>query len=435
MENLNITKNEYVKLRESGLSKEQIVNQYGKKTFGQNLMRTAQGVTKFVGGQKLSEAIGGGIAKLTVPKEQRQFVDLPTAKETIGSALQVGSSFIPAARGASLLSKVGRLALTGYSYDVGRNLEQQREGADILKPGIGTVTAPALPVLGKIIGFATTKAPASLSRKLEEISLRLTPIEKQNLDRKGQDIAEYLSKKKIMGSPQRRYLKVNNLYNSFEDKISNVIKKSGAKFQKNKLVSEISQIPSSFVDDPELQNEAVRITDKLIENIQSRSGDFIDADVVQNLKRAYFKRAFAKNATDVVSDSRLAIGGYLKGLLDDSIKGLKPLNKEYGYIIASNRALQKATTRSQIGLTGKLVGAGAGASLGGVIGGGVGAAAGTVVGPSIGKAIAGTPTRSVIGAGARTFSELSQRISQLKPDSKGNISAKAVLNILEKFRE
>lgn len=469
MNDLDITQEEYVNLRGQGLSKEDIVNKYSKQqvSLGQRAMDVGSAVTNFLGGKKVAETFGAEIARARAgTQEEKNTISAgaPTIGETAGSAFQLAANILPATGIASKATGLAGRALgignvvrgttslapiragvaraigtvapgasLGYALDVGRNLEQGATGAEALKPGVGTVTGGVMSGLSGIIGYSVGKAGAA-SRKLEEISLRLTPTERQNLQRKGQDIAKYLSEKKIVGSPEARYAKVNTLYDQMETRVGNEIKNAGIKFSKTKLINELQQIPDSFKNDPELQNEAQTAISALIKNLKNRKESFIPGEIVQELKRNYMKRAFAKNATDVISDTRLAIGGYLKGRLDDYVPKLKGMNKEYGLLIASNRALQKAISRPQIGLVGKLVGGAVGASVGGVIGGPVGVGLGAAIGPQFGRVVAGTQVRSRLGAGLQGVSNMKSAIDKL-PVKAGNISLKAVLDIVEKFRE
>lgn len=451
---LNLTQEEYVKLRNQGVSKEDILKQHSSSGFVQTALNVGTGITNFLGGQKVAETFGAEIARARAKTQEEKDIisrDAPTVGETIGSGIQLGANLIPVGRivGAATkllgrglgagAAKVAGSVLTGaglgYTFDVGRNLEQGATGTEAFKPGAGTAFGVSIPLLGGIVGLAAGKGASAASRKLEEINLRMTPVEKQNLQRKGQDIARYLSQKKIFGTPQSRYNKVNALYDKMEVGVRKVIEKANVNFSKTKLMQEINQLPDSFQNDPELQNEARNIASALVKNLQSRKEIAISGVVVQELKRNYMKRAFAKNATDVVSDTRLAIGGYFKGLLDDAIPSLKPMNKEYGLLIAANRALQKATTRSQVGLVGKLAGSAGGAMIGGAVGGPVGAAVGLTAGPQVGGLLAGTATRSALGAGLQSVSNLKRQLEKLTVDQSGNVSLKAVLNIVEKLRE
>lgn len=479
MATLRITQQEYENLRNSGMSKEQILSKYSSDSPG-ILTRAAEAVTNFVGARGIAEQFGADIARTGLLNQGNvqaaNQVEYPSMRKVVGSAIQTGANFIPGlGAGASLPAKILTGAATGYVYDVGANLQLERKGADAFKPGIGTVAGGALPIIGAVVGWASKGATQWGARKLEEINLRLTPTERQNLVRQGKDIAEYLAQKKVIGTPAQRYAKVGNLYNQMENRVQDVIKKSGATFvdnagtisqpasdfvldlskgtknvnagkivgsgiprvsmvtfPKNDVLADLSRIPDSFLDDPEAAAEAARMVENLQKYIQTNYADDVEAITINNLKRNYMNRAFAKNATDVVSDTRLAVGATFNKMLRDNIPDLEPLNKEYGYIIASRRAMQKALTRPQIGLTGKLIGIASGSFLGNAIGGPVGAAGGAAIGPTVGKVVAGTPVRSTVGAGLQI---LSDSIKKLPTDRLGNVSHKAVLNLLEGLKQ
>lgn len=451
MATLKISQEEYQKLRDSGVSQSDIIARYSKSEPAKNagfydkylgsqsvIGKAAQGVTNFVGAGGIAEQYGASGAeaylRATGQKEAAQQVQYPTMRRVVGSAIQTGANLIPGAGvGAGLATKVGIGAATGYAMDVGANLQLEREGTRAFRPGIGTVTGAAIPVIGKILGLTTKNLPASIAKKLEDTNLRLTPVERQNLAKKGQDIANFLAQKKVVGTPQARFAKVSALYDDMERQIQRTVGKSGITYPTRQIIDDVNKIPDGFIDDPELMAEARNTVARLVASLETR-GESLSAPAINELKRTYMKRAFAKNATDVVSDSRLAIGANFKRMLDTSIKELQPLNNEYGMIIASRRALQKALSRAQIGLVGKLAGTAASMAVGNMISPGVGAAAGAIAGPQIAKATMGTLPRSAVGAGFQTVSNIAAKIQSLPTDRLGNISKKALLNYLESLK-
>lgn len=449
MAKLTISQSEYQKLRDAGQSQQQIIAKYSEKpvtaggvvkTLGKALMTGANAVTDFVGARGIAEQYGSSMARtglnISGNKEAAQLVGNPSLKKVVGSAIQTGANFIPGAgAGTSLLTKVGAGLATGYAFDVGNDLQQGKSTREVLTPDAGTVVGGMVPILGKILGYSTKNLPEKLAKKLEDTSLRLTPVERQNLAKKGQDIVSYLSKKKVIGSPEVRYAKVSGLYDDMERTIQSSVDKAKVTLPKSLLVDELQKIPDAFIDDPELASEAATTVGRLIKSLQEHRGDSLSTGAVNKLKRNYMERAFAKNATDVVSDSRLAIASLLNGELRKAVPALEALNREYGTIIASRRALQKALSRPQIGLTGKIAGIAAGSAIGNMVAPGVGTAAGAVVGPTIGKVIAGTRARSTLGAGAQTIANLAEKIQSLPVDRLGNISQKAVLNLLQSLKQ
>ena len=133
------------------------------KSFGDKLLGAGTAVSNFLGGRGVTDYLGAKIAKAAVPKEQRQFISEPTGKDVAGSALQLGSLFLPfgtIARGVGLglkgigagqkLSRFGGAlgagATGGYAVDVGANLQEDRESP--FTPGIGTAIGTGIPTIG-----------------------------------------------------------------------------------------------------------------------------------------------------------------------------------------------------------------------------------------------------------------------------------------------
>lgn len=70
-------------------------------------------------------------------------------KQVIGSAIQTGANLLPgAASGTRLATKVGIGAGTGYAFDVGSNLQQNKPVGESLTPGVGTAVGAAMPIAG-----------------------------------------------------------------------------------------------------------------------------------------------------------------------------------------------------------------------------------------------------------------------------------------------
>lgn len=131
-------------------------------TLGQKITTGATAISDFLGAKGLTDFAGAKIAKATLPKEQRQFVSEPTAKEVVGSGVQFGATFLPygaiaktvggAVRALGVGKKVGGLlgvtgagTTGGYAVDVGAGLQEGESIPQALKPGVGTAIGAILP--------------------------------------------------------------------------------------------------------------------------------------------------------------------------------------------------------------------------------------------------------------------------------------------------
>lgn len=404
----------------------------------------------FIGATPLAKGLGIGLARSTPEMkslerriktntastdEIKLYADImgeaPTSKQIVGSAVSTVANFIPGVgRGAKLATKVAAGAGTGYAMDVGRGLQTKETVKEALTPSYGTAVGAALPVVGAILGKATKGISA---RDIEQTSLRLTRTEADNLAKKGQDIAKYISDKKIIGTPEKRYEKISTLYDDMENKIQGTLKGSKIKLNKEDVLTQLKQVPEEFADDPAAYNEVSNKVTQVVDVIEKKQGEWIPAETLNTIKRNIFDRAYGKNNTDIINDSYKAMGDRLKSVLDDNIPGLSKLNKEYGILIASKRALFKAINREQTGMLEKIAASTAGAVAGNALFGPLGAGAGIMASGKIADAVAGTAARSYTGVALGTISRV---LNKIPTDKAGNlqISKKALLNLIESLR-
>jgi len=114
-----------------------------------------------LGGRGISDLFASTLAKgYLVPKDQRkyvnQYIEDPSFKEVLGSAIQTSALMLPGAgKGLGLLGKTAVGAGTGYIFDVGAGLQRKDETVgQAFKPGIGTAIGTAFPLGGALIGPA-----------------------------------------------------------------------------------------------------------------------------------------------------------------------------------------------------------------------------------------------------------------------------------------
>ena len=426
------------------MTPEEYQKKYGSQPFSKSTLpkeekrNIMQRVGSFLGVEKFAQGVGQAAFGLTKEKKDldklldeggitpERYEEIATGglsnREVVGSAINTATLLAPgAAKGAPLAKKVAIGAATGYGLDVGSKLqEKETTTVEALKPGVGTVVGGTLPVLGAIFGKINPK-------RLEEINLRMTPTEKQQMMKQGKDIPKFLSEKKIVGTPEARYEKVSKLYNNLEKKVDKLIESSGVRFSKNSILERVREIPNQFSDDIAGYDEATNTTNKVLEFLQSKSPMEIDGKLLNTYKRNLFDRAYSKNNTDVVNETYHAVASAFKEILDKNVSTLQKLNQEYGNTITARKILFKAMSRPEIGFTGKILGTAVGAGAGGALGGGLGAGVGAFVGEKTAEKVLGTATRSAVGAGIQTVME------KIPSDKMGNlqITKKALIRLLQ----
>jgi len=166
---------------------------------GQKILNAGTSVTNFLGGKAVAETFGAEIAKLGATPQEKQYITQPSVKETAGSALQLGANFIPGAgTGAGLATKVAVGLGTGYAFDVGSKMQQDKTLGQTLTPGVGTAIGGGLPIAGAIIKPATK----IIGRLFKGLGSGLSGASSESLD-------------KIVNNPK------------YAQEISNQIKQSG----------------------------------------------------------------------------------------------------------------------------------------------------------------------------------------------------------------
>lgn len=393
-----------------------------KKDLLDTVLGAGSDVAEFIGAGGISEQYGASLAEAFAKPENKRYVEHPSMKKVLGSAIQTGALLAPGAgTGAGLATRVAVGGATGYALDVGSNLQKDEPVLDALKPGIGTAVGVALPILGKIVG--------DFPRAMEQASLRMTPTERINLKKQGKDVADYLAKKKIVGTPDERYAKIDGLYDKMEEVIASKMRGSGVVYSKTDIIDALRSIPDQFKDDLVGYEDATKGVESVLNAVQKQAPEQIPAELLNKYKRTLFKRAYSKNNTDVLNETYHAAASVLKDKLDESVSGLQTLNQEYGLLLTARKILLKATERAQTGFADRTLGTVGGALIGGTFGP-VGAAVGAIGGEKASKVLGSTAVRSATGATVQTFIDV---VNKLPVDKAGNlqIAPKALILMIQ----
>lgn len=169
--------------------------------------KAARTVTNFLGGEKVAKTFGSEIAKIGADDETKRLISeaQPTARETLGSGLKLGSTFVPSAAVGSSLTKLAAYgAGAGYLYDIGQNLEDGDTGADVLEPGastlVGGIAAPSVGPVANAAAKGASKIVRASAGGLRDAGRAVTDASfVRGAGRIGRDFAErvprFISKK------------------------------------------------------------------------------------------------------------------------------------------------------------------------------------------------------------------------------------------------
>lgn len=353
----------------------------------------------------------GGAQKLGFGAEQIAEFFIPVAGQE--KALAIGANLakeMPA--GLKTITKLAPLAAKESVEFGGKTAVQTGGDTEATK---NAMLLGALTPVGAEILSSTAKAIfPKLSKFLEEINLRLTPTQKQNLGKRLDEVTAFLSQKKIIGSPKQRTVKINEITSNLEDKFQAFLttEASSRTVPKEQVISELERLKQIY----KVHRDSATIErqiDGAIDVVKNNLPDQISVTDLNKLKRSTFDNAYNEAGNKVINDVEYDIADVFKNNVEKGTEGLKidgkdvaQFNKEYGVVINAKKLLKIAETRKQIGLIGNLISLSAGSAIGGAIGGPAGYAAGAAISTPLAKYIAGTGTRSTVSAGSQIMNEL-----------------------------
>lgn len=171
--------------------KSQVVFEQPKpKTLGQKVLggasKAADAVVNFIPGLRTAvENFATEGAALTARNQQEANIirqGAPSVKQSVGSAIQLGSNLLPigtAAKGITTAAQAAKLPLakaigaigagagTGYAFDAGYQIEQGKTG--IPTPGLGTAIGAGIPLAGSAAVKATQTAKNQAPRLINSL--------------------------------------------------------------------------------------------------------------------------------------------------------------------------------------------------------------------------------------------------------------------------
>lgn len=171
------------------------------KSIGHKVSDVATSISDFFGAKGLTDLAGSQIAKFSLAAkgnmDAANRVTQPSLKEVIGSTIQTGANFLPGVGiGAGLAKKVAIGAGTGYAFDVGSKLQQDKTISESVTPGIGTAVGAGLP----LVGAALQPVKAILGRLFKGLGSGLSGVSTNSIDeivtnpQKAQQVSQQIAK-------------------------------------------------------------------------------------------------------------------------------------------------------------------------------------------------------------------------------------------------
>lgn len=352
-----------------------------------------------------------------------------TLKDTVGTALELGSYVVGGAgtkavksltTGGLIAKGVGTGIKTGTASGsllaAGSELQKKDSNlasvaSETVKGGIGgAITGGLVGLASGVFSAGARKVFPSMAKDLQKSTLRLTPQQKSNFASKIDDAADFLSREKVVGTPEGRFEKVSGMYDKAEESIQKFLKEDavGRNVPKTELLDSLRSIPEKYKFDRDFLSIQKQV-DQAVQTIQQQFPDQIPLDALNQFKRSTYSNAYNKAGDKVMDVVEHDIGDVVYQKLSDAADGLvidglpiKQFNKNYSSIINARKFLKTAMGRKQTGFLARLISSFVGASIGSAATGPFGTAIGATVAPTVVENLAGTLPRSALSAGLKS---------------------------------
>lgn len=343
-----------------------------------------------------------------------QLLEPQNTTEDIGKKFeQVAELFIPVLKGSKTI-KGATKAKT--AINIAKNAAT--EAADMaIKTGIQTQNAKDTGIAaawgagGSLVGSLASVGLPQVSKWLEKSTLKLSPTQKINMAKQIDGATKYLNENKIVGTPGMRYEKIITKYDEAEDVLQEFLTKgegAGTTVSREALKQQIGLIPQKYVETGKVRDliamrkqlkEAQKSLDVLPEQIPTWMANNFKRDVYGSAYNTAGNKVLDPVEHDIGDITRLAIENATSGKTING-KSIEAFNETYGQIINAKKLLKAASTKSQIGILGKILGYTIGGAITKSVGGGnVATALGSAGGALVAESALGTLPRTLLAAG------------------------------------
>lgn len=208
-----------------------------KTSLYEKALNAGTAVTNFLGGKAVADTFGAEIAKRSTDSQAEKDIisaEQPGTLQTLGSGLELGSTFLPGAgAGATLARKAVLGAGTGYAIDVGSGLQNGEGVVEALKPGTATAVGGVLPIVSR----AAAKTAGATARGLGKGTAAITGI---TTGAKGPVVQEAFEAAREGGSRLDSFNKgftgqvdERQIVGKFNEAFDNVLRQKGAQYQQD----------------------------------------------------------------------------------------------------------------------------------------------------------------------------------------------------------
>lgn len=305
-------------------------------------------------GKKLQEDAERG-DKYAIEALQQILEDAPNAKELIGSAgmtaLNIGSGGL-ASKGVSLAGRVAQGAATGYGFDVASNLqEKDKTVTEAIKPGLGTVVAGAIPILGTVKN-AFAKGGKNVAERVMNSVVKpsIDDLEKSILYN-GKTLGKEMLDEGLRGTKKSILRKASAGLTENEEKLQQVLKDSTATIKKEELLPYLSKLKDRLLKTPTARaQKALQNIDEAIklfpDEFNLSTGNELKRNLYSELRDLAYK--IDPNLTPTAESSKALASG-LKDLIEKKASSpeVSAINKKIAMFMKTQEGMLDQLARTQ----------------------------------------------------------------------------------------
>lgn len=350
-------------------------------------------------------AIQAGVKKLTgvnVGDKNAEEAFNNIGPNTANAASDVAKFGIEQPTTAALATEQAYSSLTKSATNPNPDLIHEVGGrvVDATKTAANKIADLAQPTIDAI-----KERAGNIANSLEQQSMRLTPIQKAKLGTRLDEVSQFNIDNGITGSPQTRLAKVNDVVGNYnqtmDDYLKNEVPDNTVKTQVLEDRLNNLKIKYSASDEANLEGMGKEI-DQAVARLDGY-GDTIKVPRLNNLKSSYYDNSYGNQIGSGLTDevqgdiARVYKEAIEENLGDRTINGqsIHDFNHDYGTAVTSQRILNAAIGKPQLGPIARLASKAAGVAAG-TVAGIPGEIIGGLYGDKFASLIAGTHARSIM---------------------------------------
>ena len=318
------------------------------------------GVGEFLGVKPAGEYIASKIFPMTkeakalqLPERQQLQKEItPSSKKVIGSILTTGLMASPLGLPKTLLGKVALGGVTGYGFDIGQKLQEEKAFLDTIAPNWGTAIGAGIPLAGAGVNKIKNAFKAQAPRIINSL---IKPLQKDLSY--GKNPGRVIAEEGIIANDFDELLtKITEKKTEFGNKIGSIVKNNPDK------ILDLTDIVKPIEDAIKQAQKAPRVNQELIKRLNDTLSDILGEATIKTGQKVFTRQLrninpeqtfeikqiisditkFTGNASDdgIVNKALKQVYGGIKARLNTALPQLIKLNEKYADLSSAKIATQ-----------------------------------------------------------------------------------------------